>query len=140
MDEKMTPDPTVIPDCKQAIRAWRYAYEKIVADGVFQRAVGKLAAQITELFEAGASGPFTFDTMRGMPRRVQEFYSGLIDAQEALAELLEDRMSDRVMQRHPVMMLVGEALGVLADERVRAWVGGCPCPACRNAVSRATPR
>jgi hypothetical protein len=131
-------EAATIPDCKEAIRAWRYAYEKIGAGVVFHRALGKLADQTTALFDTTTDGgPFTFGAMATMPRPVHQFYSGLIDAQETLAEMLEAPMYERVMDRHPAMLLIGDALGALADRRVREWVRKCVCRDCRAAVARA---
>lgn len=123
-----------VPDCTVALEAWRHAYLKRNADGVFLRALRPLSDAVRALLAAAPTGgePLTFGALHRMPQPAQDFYSELIDASECLAELIHGHDRNRTAYRHAALVLIGDALGALADERLTALIGSCPCRECRE--------
>ncbi|MFF9192587.1 hypothetical protein [Streptomyces rochei] len=129
-----------IPDCTAAQEAWRYAYLKRNADGVFLRALRPLSDAVRALLAAAPTGgePLTFSALFRMPQPAQDFYSELIDASECLAELISNHDRDRTAYRHAALVLIGDALGALRDERLTALIGSCPCWECQEQLRQRT--
>jgi hypothetical protein len=134
-----TPDtaatPTApVPDCTAALEAWRYAYQKRNADGVFLRALRPLSDAVRALLAAAPTGgePLTFTALFRMPQPAQDFYGELIDASECLAELINNHSRERTAYRHAALVLIGDALGALRDDRLTALIGSCRCWECRE--------
>ncbi|MEV6781929.1 hypothetical protein [Streptomyces sp. NPDC051098] len=131
--------PTVhVPDCSAATRTWCYAYEKREACRVFRNALNPLAREVQALLHDAPTGGkgLTFAALGRIPQPAQDFYSDLIEASEALEELREDDMEDRVMERHPVLLLIGSPLGAFDDRRVRHHLAKCRCLPCREALAQ----
>ncbi|MFF8932258.1 hypothetical protein ACF1AO_33900 [Streptomyces longwoodensis] len=129
-----------VPDCAAALEAWRYAYQKRNADGVFLRALHPLSDAVRGLLEAAPTGgePLTFSALFRMPQPAKDFYSELIDASECLAELIAGHNRERTAYRHAALVLIGDALGALRDERLAALIGSCPCWECREQLGMRT--
>ncbi|MFJ2627724.1 hypothetical protein ACIO6T_31060 [Streptomyces sp. NPDC087532] len=128
------------PDCTAALETWRYAYLKRNADGVFLRALRPLYKAVCALLAAAPTGgePLTFETLGRLPQPAQDFYSELIDASESLAELIADHSRDRILYRHAALVLIGDALGALRDDKLTALIASCRCWECREQMRERT--
>lgn len=130
-----------VPDLQAAHFAWSVAYGKRAADGVFRRWCVELREAITALWHeaqttAGADA-VTFTVIDQMPAPAREFYLCLIDATECLDELIAAHDPMNTHGRHEALVLIGDALGVLQIDHLRARVEAC-CRSCRHQVADRT--
>ncbi|MCX4976508.1 hypothetical protein [Streptomyces sp. NBC_00620] len=127
-------DPSAPPDCTAALQAWRHAYQKRNADRVFLRRLEALRDHVNDLLATAPTNgePFTFEALFRMPQPAQDFYSELIDASESLAELIADHNPMRTAYRHAALVLIGDALGALRDDKMTALIAACGCGECRE--------
>ncbi|WP_331726036.1 hypothetical protein [Streptomyces sp. NBC_00470] len=138
-------NPVTVPDLKDAHFAWQRAHEWVEAGRAFLNCCVKLREAITVLWDeaqttAGVDG-VTFTVIGEMPVEAREFYSILIDATECLDEVIEGLDEPArgfnpslAQSRHAPLVLIGDALGVLQVDRLRAQVQAC-CPTCRHQLA-----
>ncbi|MFC9534321.1 hypothetical protein ACFT38_27805 [Streptomyces sp. NPDC056975] len=101
----------------------------------------KLREEITALWHearttAGVDA-VTFTVIGQMPDPAREFYSNLIDATECLDEMIAAHDPMYIEGRHGPLVLIGDALGVLQVDHLRAQVEAC-CRVCRHQVADRT--
>ncbi|MFD8900570.1 hypothetical protein [Streptomyces ardesiacus] len=129
-----TTDHAPVPDCTAALREWGNAYRKRNADGVFLHWLKALEREVIALLTAAPTNgePLTFSTLGRMPQPAQDFYAELIDASESLAALIADHDPMRTAYRHAALVLIGDALGALRDDRLVTTIAACGCRECEE--------
>uniref|UniRef100_UPI003F498F45 hypothetical protein n=1 Tax=Streptomyces chartreusis TaxID=1969 RepID=UPI003F498F45 len=129
-----------VPDCTAALLAWEDAYHQRDADGAFLRTLEALMGHVRDLLVAAPTGggPLTFAAIDRMPQPAQDFYSELTDASESLAELIADHSRFRTAYRHAALVLIGDALGALRDDRLKALIAECECWECEEQLGERT--
>lgn len=131
-----SPD-AAMPDCTAALKAWRYAYDKRNADGVYRKGLQLLMDEIQLLRADAPTGgeSLTFAALHRMPQPLHDFYSGLIDAAECLSEQIDEANPHRTAYRHAALVLIGDALGALSDTAWKTRIADC-CGTCKNELWR----